>query len=70
MPKEKTKPVGRPASPFPLRTPIRHDEKLIKLWRIGAARSGLALQDWIRTILTSEATRSFHVPPLGGRRRG
>lgn len=70
MPKAESKPrIGRPASPFNLRTPVRHTEDMLSTWRIAAARAGVPLQDWIRATLNLEAAHSHHCKPLTGKTR-
>lgn len=53
---------GRPASPFPKRYAVRHDDARLAAWKAAAATCGVDLQTWIRLTLDAEARKATHVP--------
>lgn len=58
----KSAPVGgRPASPFPKRYAIRHDDARLAAWKVAAATCGIDLQSWIRATLDRESKVPHHV---------
>jgi hypothetical protein len=59
-----TKATGRPASPFPERYPLRHDDDQRSAWAQAAATCGLSLPEWIRATLDGEARKATHVPMI------
>lgn len=52
--------VGRPPSPYPLTTKIRHNDHQIAAWRTAAALCGLTLQSWVQATLDGETRAPTH----------
>lgn len=59
-----TKSPGRPASEFPNRYQVRHDDAQRDAWALAAATCGMALPEWIRATLDGEAAKATHVPMI------
>ncbi len=53
----KPNPVGRPASPHPMRYQVRHSPEQMKAWQAAADRDKRELQNWIRLTLDRASAR-------------